>query len=311
MRDGSRLRSRLRSSSSPALTRQRVMVDMSQIPELSSNSAQVDYWNAGAGQTWAQFQEQLDRQLAPLGHEAMRALAPSQGERIVDIGCGCGQTSLDLAVRVGSEGSVSGVDISRPMLEVALRRPRPSSIVHVDFQRLDAQIDDLGQHAFDAAFSRFGVMFFSDPVTAFANIRTSLKSKGRLGFVCWRPLQENLWMRAPLEAALPFLPPVPPPDPAAPGPFAFADASRLRTILSDAGFGSIAIDPFDASIGGADIEQSLNLTFKVGPLGAALREHPEHVDKVADAVRDVLSKHATSNGVFMPAAVWIVLAKTS
>ena len=284
---------------------------MSQTPELSQNSAQIDYWNAGAGQTWAQFQEQLDRQLEPLGLEAMRALIPSKGEHIIDIGCGCGQTSLELAARVGREGLVMGVDISKPMLEVALHRPLPASNLRVDFRYLDAQADDLGQGVFDAAFSRFGVMFFSDPVAAFANIRTSLKPSGRLGFVCWRPLQENLWMRAPLEAALPFLPPVPPSDPTAPGPFAFADASRLRSILVDAGFGSVAIEPFDTCVGGADVEQTLKLTFRVGPLGAMLREHPECGEAVADAVRDVLVKCTTPNGVLMPAAVWIVLAKNS
>jgi SAM-dependent methyltransferase len=285
--------------------------DMSQTPESSSNSAQIDYWNAGAGQTWAQFQEQLDRQLEPLGLEAVRTLMPSQGERILDIGCGCGQTSLELAARVGPEGLVVGVDISKPMLEVALHRPLPASNLHVDFRYLDAQADDLGQGVFDAAFSRFGVMFFSDPVAAFANIRASLKPGGRLAFVCWRPLQENLWMRAPLEAALPFLPPVPPSDPTAPGPFAFADASRLRSILIDAGFGSIAIEPFDASVGGAGIAPTLQLTFRVGPLGAMLREHPECAEAVAGAVGDVLAKYATPNGVLMPAAVWIALAKNS
>ena len=202
-----------------------------------------------------------------------------------------------------------GVDISKPMLEVAFRRPRPASNLRVDFRQLDAQTGDLGRSVFDAAFSRFGVMFFSDPVAAFTNFRTSLKSGGRLGFVCWRPLQENLWMRAPLEAALPFLPPVAPSDPTAPGPFAFAEAGRLRSILIDAGFGSVAIDPFDARIGGADLAQTLELTLRMGPLGAALREHPERAEHVADAVRDVLSKYATPNGVLMPAAVWIVVAR--
>ena len=284
---------------------------MSQTPESSSNAAQIDYWNAGAGQTWAQFQEQLDRQLEPLGLEAMRILMPSKGERILDIGCGCGQTSLELAARVGPQGLVVGIDISKPMLEVAARRPLPASDLRVDFRCLDAQVDDLGQGVFDAAFSRFGVMFFTDPVAAFAHIRASLKPGGRLAFVCWRPLQENLWMRAPLEAALPFLPPVQPSDPTAPGPFAFADASRLRSILIDAGFGSIAIEPFDANVGGAGIGPTLQLTFKVGPLGAMLREHPECAEAVADAVRDVLAKYATPDGVLMPAAVWIVLARNS
>jgi SAM-dependent methyltransferase len=282
---------------------------MSETVEKPANTTQIEYWNARAGQTWAQFQEPLDRQIEPLGLAAMDMLDPRAGEHILDIGCGCGQTSLALAVRAGPTGAVVGVDISKPMLEVALRRPRPAPDLRVAFRQMDAQTGDLGRGIFDAAFSRFGVMFFSDPVAAFANIRASLKFGGRLAFVCWRPLGENPWMQAPLQAALPFMPPVAPPDPTAPGPFAFADATRVRSILADAGFVSVTINPFDAEIGGADLEQTLKLALSVGPLGAALREHPELADNVADAVRNILSKYITPNGVLMPAAVWIVLAR--
>lgn len=248
--------------------------NMPQIAETSSNAAQIEYWNTTAGETWAQFQEALDRQVEPLGLAAMDVLCPGEGEHIIDIGCGCGQTSLALAARVRPTGSVVGVDISEPMLDVALRRPR-SADLQVAFRKLDAQTGDLGHGLFDAAFSRFGVMFFSDPVAAFANIRASLKPDARLAFVCWRPLNENPWMQAPLQAALPLLPPVAPPDPTAPGPFAFADPSRVRSILADSGYGSMTINPFDADIGGGDLEQTLKLALAVGPLGRALREHPE------------------------------------
>jgi SAM-dependent methyltransferase len=277
--------------------------------ETSSNAARIEYWNTTAGETWAQFQEPLDRQIEPLGLAAMDVLGPGEGEHIIDIGCGCGQTSLALAARVRPTGSVVGIDISEPMLGVALRRPRSAPDLQVAFRKLDAQTGDLGHGRFDAAFSRFGVMFFSDPAAAFANIRASLKPGGRLAFVCWRPLDENPWMQAPLQAALPFLPPVAPPDPTAPGPFAFADPSRVRSILADAGFGSVTINPFDAGIGGGDVEQTSKLALGVGPLGRALREHPELTDNIADAVRNLLSKYVTPSGVLMPAAVWIVLAR--
>jgi SAM-dependent methyltransferase len=274
----------------------------------SSNIAQIEYWNTKAGETWAKFQEALDRQIQTLGLAAMDTLRPEKGEHIIDIGCGCGQTSLDLGSRVGAAGLVVGVDISKPMLEVALRRPRPAPNLRVSFKQLDAQSDDLGDGCFDAAFSRFGVMFFSDPVVAFANIRRSLKPSGRLVFVCWRPLNQNPWMREPLDAALPLLPPIAPFDPMAPGPFAFADAGRVQSILDEARFGSVKVGPFDAAIGGANLEQTLELALNVGPLAAALRESPERAETVANAVRDVLSKYATPNGVLMPAAVWIVSA---
>jgi SAM-dependent methyltransferase len=276
--------------------------------ERSANAAQIEYWNASAGETWALFQEQLDRQIAPLGLEAIRALAPAPGESILDIGCGCGQTTLDLARRVGNEGRVVGIDISSLMLEVARRRPPAARSLQPEFCEVDAQYGDLGNAVYDAAFSRFGIMFFSDPIAAFSNIRKALKAHGRLGFVCWRSLQENIWMLAPLNAAQPLLPAPPPADPFSPGPFAFADPHRVRSILQSAGFGSVTIEPFDAMIGSGDLEQTLALTFKVGPLGAALRENPQQKEKVADAVRETLTNYVTPAGVLMPAAVWIVLA---
>jgi SAM-dependent methyltransferase len=284
-------------------------VAMSGSLKTSANAAQIDYWNTVAGETWARFQEQLDRQVEPLGLAAMDALAPRDGEQVIDIGCGCGQTSLALASRVAPTGTVVGVDISKPMLAVARSRPRPTASLALTFRQLDAQTDDLGRGVFDAAFSRFGVMFFSDPVAAFANIRASLKPGGRLAFVCWRSLAENPWMHVPLQAALPFIPPVTPPDPTAPGPFAFADADRVRAILIKAEFPSVTVNPLDVPIGGGDIEETLKVTLRVGPLGAALREHPELAEVVADAVRKTLSAYVTPNGVMMPAATWIVQAR--
>lgn len=175
------------------------------------NAAQADYWNATAGQTWTQDHEALDRQIAPLALEALRALAPAAGERVLDVGCGCGQTTLDIAARVGSNGSVTGIDISAPMLEIARQRLLPVAAGRVEFRQADAQGAHLGRSSFDAAYSRFGVMFFSDPVAAFINIRNALKPDGRLGFVCWRPLEANRWMFEPLQAARPFLPRCPRP----------------------------------------------------------------------------------------------------
>ncbi len=279
-------------------------------PFPSANSAQVDYWNASAGATWARYQEQLDRQIEPLGSEAMRQLAPADRERILDVGCGCGQTSLQLADRVGTRGAVVGVDLSLPMLEVARRRSSSYAPSRLSFRQADAQVADLGIGTFDAVYSRFGVMFFGDPAAAFRNIRRSMRRGGRLGFVCWRPLQDNPWMQIPLQAALPFLPPITASDPAAPGPFAFADADRVRSILIDAGYCEVSARPFDAAIGADDLDQSLQLALRVGPLGAALREHPDRKAALSGAVRQVLAAHLTARGVQMQAGVWIVLARS-
>lgn len=275
---------------------------------MSGNTAQIDYWNATVGQTWARLQLQLDRQLEPLGKAGIQALAPQPGERILDIGCGCGATSLALAEAVGNAGSVLGVDISEPMLEVARARQHLSKGNAATFRIADAQTAALGETPFDAAFSRFGVMFFADPVAAFANIRASLKPEGRLTFVCWRPLAENAWQRVPLEAALPVLPPLPTGDPLAPGPFAFADPDRVRGILTDAGFTKVTLTPFDALIGSGSLEETLALALEVGPLSRALRDHPDCRDAALGVVRQALAAYVTEKGVMMPAAVWIVTA---
>jgi SAM-dependent methyltransferase len=274
----------------------------------AGNAAQIDFWNATAGTTWARFQTQLDRQLETLGLEAMRVLAPAPGEHILDIGCGCGQTSFALAERVGTTGQVLGVDISQPMLAVARQRPVAPGSAAPLFREADAAVADLGDAAFDAVFSRFGVMFFSDPGAAFAHIRLAVKPQGRIAFVCWRPLAENPWMHAPLDAARPALPPLPPSDPMAPGPFAFADPERVRSILTGAGFASVRIEAFDTRIGSGNLEETVALALRVGPLAAALRENPDHAEAVATLVTPALAAYVTPEGVLLPAAVWIVSA---
>jgi SAM-dependent methyltransferase len=275
----------------------------------SPNAAQVDYWNAAAGATWAKYHDLLDRQIAPLGLESLRVLAPAAGERVLDIGCGCGHTTVDLATRVGRAGVAVGIDISAPMLEIARRRVLPDSAGRVEFLQIDAQIADLGQGTFDAVYSRFGVMFFADPVTAFTNVRRSLRSGGRLGFICWRALAANPWMNEPLEAARPFLPPLAAPDPTAPGPFAFANDDRVRAILSDSGFAEIEIRAFNTEIGGGDLDETLELTLSIGPLGAALRDNPSHKDRLTGPVGALLARYVTRRGVMMPASVWLASAR--
>ncbi len=277
---------------------------------VATNADQIDYWNADAGEMWAALQERLDRQIEPLGRLAIEALSPSLGERVIDIGCGCGQTSLELADRVGPTGRVLGVDISSPMLAVARRRAAHGGVIATRFLQTDAQIHPFEPGGADAAFSRFGVMFFGDPVAAFANIRAALAPGGRLAFVCWRAMELNDFMIVPLKAAAPHLPaPSAPPDPNAPGPFAFADSDRVLDILTRAGFSDIDILAHDQAIGGGDIEEALETALGIGPLGRALREQPRLRTLVEDTVRSALKPYAGEDGVFLPSASWIVTAR--
>jgi SAM-dependent methyltransferase len=270
------------------------------------NAAQQAYWNDAAGQTWAEMQGALDRQLAPLGRRAMAGLAAGAGERILDIGCGAGQTTLDLAAAVAPDGEVLGVDISRPLLEVARSRRAPAG---VSFVEADAQTHPFPGASFDGAFSRFGVMFFSDPKAAFANVRRALRPGGRLAFVCWRPLLENPIMTVPMAAAAKHLPEPPPPaGPNAPGPFAFADPERVRRILGEAGFADVAVTPHDEAIGSGDLRTAVGLALRVGPLGAMLRENPDRRDAVVAAIRETLAAYDGPEGPKLPSATWIVTA---
>jgi SAM-dependent methyltransferase len=275
----------------------------------SANAAQDDYWNGRAGQTWVELQALLDMELQPLGREAQRALDPRPGEQVLDIGCGAGETSLDLAVAVAPNGSVLGADLSQLLLDLARSRAGDKGLP-VRFLAADAQTSDFGKAPFDAAFSRFGVMFFSDPQAAFSNIAAALKPGGRLAFVCWRTYAENPLMRDPFEAALPLIPPPEPSDPLAPGPFAFADPERVRAILAGAGFADVAIRPFDAKVGGWTLDEAMIVAQRVGPLGTILRINPELAPPVLEAVRQALQRNQDADGrVRMAAAVWIVTAK--
>jgi SAM-dependent methyltransferase len=273
---------------------------------MTMNAEQIEYWNSAAADIWVAQQERLDRQLDPLGRAALRALAPRPGEQILDVGCGSGQTTLQLADAVGPGGRVVGVDISSQLLAAARRRNERAQVA---FERADAQTHAFDQ-PFDAIYSRFGVMFFADPVAAFANLRRALKPGGRMAFVCWRAEAANPLMTVPMAAAAKHLPPLPPPqDPESPGPFAFADSARLARILEAAGFGAVSIAPHDEPIGGNDRAATLELALQIGPLGRYLREHPGRHTAVIDAVRDAIEPFIVDGVARIPSATWIVTAR--
>jgi SAM-dependent methyltransferase len=273
-----------------------------------TNEQQVEYWNGAVGERWAALQDRIDLQLNNISDALMPFAKAQPGERVLDIGCGCGTTTLRLGMTVGREGSVVGVDISAPMLGVARARAQAMN-ADIPFLESDASTHDF-QPVFDLVFSRFGVMFFADPVAAFKNIRRAVAPKGRLAFVCWRTFKENDWAFVPYNAARPFLPEQPSSDPHAPGPFAFADAERLKGILTSAGFAHIRIEKFDTTCNlGATLEQAVEATLNVGPLSRAAGEVDDAARvKIRDAVKEALKPCQTLAGVTPAAACWLVSA---
>lgn len=230
----------------------------------------------------------------------MAALDPKPGQQILDVGCGAGQTVLQLAGAVGPAGEVVGVDIAPLLLEIA--RKRAARYANVSFIEGDAQTSRLQAESFDAIFSRFGVMAFDDPVEAFGNLQQALKPDGRLAFVCWRSLTENELDLLPLRAAgLEGLVDM--------TPFAFADPAQVRRILRAAGFDQIAVEPHEQNVGSGGLEAMLAVVLTVGPLGRILRENPSLRASAEPPVRRALAACEGSDGVTLKAATWIVTAR--
>jgi len=279
----------------------------------AANADMSEFWNGANGLKWVEFQDMMDVSLMPLGHRAMTAGKVSDGDRVIDVGCGCGDTSLELARRVGAGGHVLGVDISTPML--ARAESRAAAQKNVAFMNGDAQACAFEAAAFDVVFSRFGVMFFDSPVVAFENLKSALKPGGRIAFVCWRAARDNPWVRLPLEVIANHVPLPAPSPPGEPGEFGFADGQRVNRILADAGFTETSVEKLDMPItvaGGGGIDETIAFFFEMGPSGRAIAAADADEgtkSRIAADLRDALTPHATKNGVVMDTATWIVTAR--
>ncbi len=283
---------------------------MSAAPVHADNAAQAEYWTSVAGQRWTDHQEHQDQVLRPVSDRLIATAAPKPGDRVIDVGCGCGATTIDFAARVSPGGDVLGLDLSEPML--ARARQRAPQNLPVRFELADATIHDVTSNAADLVVSRFGVMFFADPARSFANLRTGLKPGGRLVFACWREAKQNAWMILPLREAAKHAPPLPETNPEDPGPFAFASEARVRRILSDAGFADIVLEPHDLELdlaGGKGLDTAVKAAMTIGPTSRILEGQSEAVRAAATAdIRKALAAHARGDGVPLGAAIWMVTA---
>ncbi|MGY3615563.1 class I SAM-dependent methyltransferase [Bradyrhizobium sp. USDA 10063] len=277
------------------------------------NADQIAYWNGPGGQRWADRQAAQDILLTPILDILIDRAKPKTGERVIDVGCGSGATTVAFAEKVGPSGHVLGIDVSGPMLERARQRVTPG--LSLEYALEDATVYPFVPASFDLLASRFGVMFFADPAVSFANMRKALRPSGRLAFICWREPRENPFFMTPLQAAYKHVPKLPQQGPEDPGPFAFASEERVRRILGAAGFKNVEMEPcplsLDAAIG-RGLDGAVQGALDIGPVSRALQDQPPELRAAAaGAIREALVPFVKGDQVLLPASIWIVTARAS
>ena len=277
------------------------------------NADQIAYWNGPGGQRWADRQQAQDVLLAPIADLLIDRARPQAGERVIDVGCGSGATTIAFARKVAPSGHVFGIDVSGPML--ARARQSAAAELPVDFVLADATVYPFVPENFDLLTSRFGVMFFANPALSFSNMRKALRPSGRLAFICWREPRENPFFMAPLQAVYKHVPKLPQQGPEDPGPFAFAAEQRVRRILGEAGFTGIGMEPHNLALDvaiGRGLDAAVQASLEIGPASRALEGHPPEVRAAAaNSIREALAAFAKGQTVPLPASIWIVTARAS
>jgi SAM-dependent methyltransferase len=277
-----------------------------------AKTEQSKIWNESVGEAWVEHAAHFDATLAPFGRAAIERLAVQPHERVIDIGCGTGATTVEIA-RLAN--AVTGVDLSVPMLAAAGRRADAMGLSNIDWLVVDVEATGLEVARFDAAYSRFGVMFFEDPVAAFTNIANALVNGGRLGFVCFQSPLANPFIVVPVMAAARVLQLVAPSDPHGPGPFSLADPQRINDVLTAAGFIDIVIKPgpTEASLGDAtDLTTLARRLLEQNPVTApafAVAIESVRIEATV-AAAEALAPYCTAESVTLGASTWIVTATT-
>ncbi len=275
------------------------------------NRDQAEFWSSMAS-TWAEMDPRLERTAGDPGRMAMDRLQARPGDRLLDLGCGTGPTTVELAARVNPGGSVVGVDIAEAMLVRARQRAAEQGADNVEFLHADVQAHDFGPEPYDGAFSRFGVMFYADPLEAFTNIRRALRAGGRLSFACWQSPPVNEWMSVPASAVMAVTGTPPPrPQPGEPGPFSLCDAERVRSILGGAGFADIDVTPHDDHVtaGEEEIPDFAAAAMRTGAAREILKDADDATrEKAYDAIIDALRNKTESGQVRLRRGVLLVTA---
>ncbi len=266
------------------------------------------FWNGTGGHTWVARQQHTDITLAPVTDALLAFAAPRAGERVVDIGCGCGAPTLEFARAVGPSGRVAALDISGPMLAEGERRARAAGIANIDWRQADPATAALDEY--DLLTSAFGVMFFGDRVAAFANMRRGAAPGARMALVCWRTLAENPWMEVPMAAVAQHLPPRPKPVANAPGMFAFADPEHVTAVLTASGWAPPRFEKLDIDLdiaAGRGLDEAVVQSTQIGAVNSWLRNQPAEIVAAAVAsLRETLAPYADGASVRLPGAMWLI-----
>lgn len=271
---------------------------------------QMTLWNGLAGHAWVEAQALLEQMFKPFEELLVEAACAGSAGRVLDVGCGTGSTTRAVARRLAAQGDCIGIDISAPMLAAARARAE-RDCTPASFIQADAQTHAFAPASFDRIISRFGVMFFDDPVRAFANLRRAARDDAELRFVAWRSAAQNPFMTTAERAAAPLLPNLPPRQPDAPGQFAFAEQDRVCRILEESGWAEIDIQPLDIACTLAEQELLPYLT-RLGPIGRVLQQLDEcSRQQIIEVVRAAFEPYVHGAEVHFIAACWMVSARAS
>jgi ubiquinone/menaquinone biosynthesis C-methylase UbiE len=274
------------------------------------NKNQRDFWSGKGGDIWVERQNAMDTMLSPLGEAALNKLNLNEEENVLDIGCGCGHTTLNIAKRISPDGQVTGLDISEPMLKRAKESANEMSISNASFNCVDVQTDDIGEEVYSAAFSRFGVMFFEDPIAAFRNINKSLITGASLSFVCWQSPALNPWQSLFIEAVKKYVD-LPSPPPRSPSPFAFMESEYVSSILEESNFQNIMIEGHEAEVNmfsGRSLSDSVKDYISINPVVSGMLKDSTEQEKteIINSAIEAFSPYYSAKGLMFPSATWLV-----